>query len=140
MIIRPGIQPTDAQSIIDFYKTMYGEMHVVTCNVCNTDLCIEIAGNIEGQAMHPNGYTVIPISDKLLSTRVRLDGMMGYQCLCGNDTRANIIEEALSPTGAMHPHEVAAIHKQMAAVRYKPDIKQKGNKQIRETFTVERIQ
>lgn len=139
MILRPQLEPTDNQSVLDYYKEHYGEVHILTCNKCKEDLGIEIKGEVSGIVMNKNGFSVLPFGDRLLSSRVRSDGSMGYQCICGNDTRGTEVEEALSPTGTFLPHEVHAIEQKQVEIGWKPKIKVKGNKEIHETFTRERI-
>ena len=139
MILRPQLEVTDHQSVLDYYMQHYDEVHIVSCNKCKEDLGIEIRGEVSGYKMNTNGFTVLPFGDMMLASRVRTDGSMGYQCRCGNDTRGTEIEEALSPNGTFLPHEVQAIKDQQVRVGWKPKVKTKGNKQIHETFTRERI-
>lgn len=144
MILRPEIKPTDGQEVIDYYLARSDELDVLTCDKCGEDLAIEIKGyhpDLDSPALRPNdnGYVVIPVSDKLLASRVRLDGLCGYQCVCGNDTRANPIEEAASPAAGFMPHEIAKAQQEMSKAKWKPLVKQEDNKQRRETFTAERI-
>lgn len=142
MILRPQLEPTDHQSVLDYYKQNYGEVHILSCNKCKSDLGIEIRGEVFGSnayKVNTNGYTVLPFGNTLLASRVRTDGTMGYQCSCGNDTRGTAIEEELSPTGSFLPHEVAAIVEKQFEIGWKPKLKVKGNKEIHETFTRERV-
>lgn len=139
MILRPQLEPTDHQSVLDYYLAHYTEVHVLTCNKCHADLGIEVRGEVSGLKMNENGFCVLPFGENLLSSRVRSDGSMGYQCMCGNDTRGTEIEEALSPAGTFLPHEVHAIQQKQIEIGWKPKIKRKGNKEIHETFTRERI-
>lgn len=80
MILRPQLEPTDHQSVLDYYIEHYAEVHIVSCNECGTDLAIEIRGEVSGYKLNDYGFTVLPFGDSLLSSRVRLDGSMGYQC------------------------------------------------------------
>lgn len=80
MILRPQLEPTDHQSVLDYYLAHYSEVHIVTCNKCGVDLAIEIRGEVSGYKMNDLGFTVLPFGDNLLSSRVRTDGTMGYQC------------------------------------------------------------
>lgn len=139
MILRPQLEHHDDQSVLDYYLDHYDEVHIITCNKCKEDLGIEIKGAIPGYQPNDKGYTILPLGEQLLSSRVRTDGSMGYQCRCGNDTRGTQVEEELSPTGTFLPHEVAAIHQRYAEVGWKPKVKVKGNKEVHETFTRERI-
>lgn len=139
MILRPEILPTDHQSVLDYYTEHYSEVHILSCNTCKEDLGIEIKGEISGYAMNSLGFTVLSFGDNLLSSRVRTDRSMGYQCKCGNDTRGTKIEEALSPEGTFLPHEVHAIQQKQVEIGWKPKVKIKGSKEIHETFTRERV-
>lgn len=148
MILRPQLEPTDHQSVLDYYLENYGEVHIVSCDKCKNDLALEIRGEVFGQSsykVNEAGYTVLPFGDQLLASRVRTDEhtpgirMMGYQCACGNDTRGSAIEEELSPTGSFLPHEVAAIKNKYRTSGYKPKFKRKGQIETHESFSRERI-
>lgn len=139
MILRPQLEPTDHQSVLDYYIAHYSEVHIITCNKCKSDLGIEIRGVVSGYKVNDNGFTVLGFGENLLASRVRSDGSMGYQCVCGNDTRGTELEEAMSPQGTFLPHEVAAIKQRQVEIGWKPKIKIKGNKEVHETFTRERI-
>lgn len=139
MILRPQLAPTDPQAVLDYYKEHYDEVHILTCNECKADLAIEVRGNVSGYVRNDYGFTVLPVGEKLLASRVRTDNSMGYQCRCGNDTRGNEIEEALSPQGTFMPHEVHAIKQKYIEIGHTPNIKAKGNKEVHETFTRERV-
>lgn len=90
MILRQQLEPTDHQSVLDYYLTNYGEVHIITCSKCGTDLGIEIRGEVfnnnAGYKVNEAGFTVLPFGDNLLASRVRTDEyepgkpMMGYQC------------------------------------------------------------
>lgn len=80
MILRPQLEPTDHQSVLDYYLANYSEVHIVTCNKCGNDLAIEIRGEVSGYKANEFGFTVLPFGDNLLSSRFRTDGSMGYQC------------------------------------------------------------
>jgi hypothetical protein len=138
VILRPEIEPTE-QEVVDYYKAHYDEVHVVSCTKCGEDLAVEVRGDVPGLRRNDNGCTVIPISEKLLSSRVRLDGLSGYQCLCGNDTRSNAFEEEASPRGEFLPHEVERARRKMDEAKWKPLVRNQGNKQHRETFVAERV-
>lgn len=90
MILRPQLDPTDHQSVLDYYLENYSEVHIITCSKCGADLGIEIRGEVfnnnGGYKVNDAGYTVLPFGDALMSSRVRTDEhtpgirMMGYQC------------------------------------------------------------
>ena len=74
---------------IEYYKSRYDEVHLVTCNKCNNHLAVEVRGGVDMayDDTHPEGRVVIPLSYKdhpqkmaLLSWRPRLDGQVGYLC------------------------------------------------------------
>jgi hypothetical protein len=139
MILRPQLEPTDHQAVLDYYTAHYQEVHILSCNKCKEDLGIEIRGEISGYKMNDNGFTILPFGANLLASRVRSDSSMGYQCMCGNDTRGTALEEEMSPQGTFLPHEVFAIHQKQAEIGWKPKVKIKGNKEVHETFTRERV-
>ena len=137
----------DASKVVQFYLDHFNEVHTVTCNKCSTLLAVMVAdpiADVQGTlpAPHANGLVVVPVDDGFLGSRLRLDGVMGFQCgavvvskesqapeLCLNDTRLTYIEEEESPSGQMLPHEVAAIQE-----RHQTDYEP-----AEETFTVERV-
>ena len=141
MIIRPQLEPTDEQSVLSYYINSYPEVHIITCNKCKEDIGIEVlSGDIGHIKANANGYVVLPFGDRLLSSRVRTDGVMGYQCVCGNDTRGNQVEERISPDGTFLPHEVAAIQTEYELTGYKQPITHRGKKEYHDkTFIRERI-
>lgn len=139
MILRPHLEPTDSQSVLNYYIDQYDEVHLVVCDKCKSDLGIEVKGEIAGYRVNEKGYTVLGFGDKLLASRVRLDGTMGYQCVCGNDTRGTQLEQELSPNGTFLPHEVAAIREAQDKKKWRPKLKVKGNKETHETFIRERV-
>ena len=84
MIITPEATQHTPTVMIDFYKKHFAVIHAVTCKVCKNTLAIELShpltNDVLGLKPHPNGIFVLPIDDKLMASRIRLDGMMGYQC------------------------------------------------------------
>lgn len=90
MILRPQLEVTDHQSVLNYYLENYSEVHIITCDKCGTDLGIEIRGEVfnnnGGYKVNEAGFTILPFGDNLLSSRVRTDEylpghrMMGYQC------------------------------------------------------------
>lgn len=82
-------QDDNVQKQIDYYKSRYDEVAVITCNKCKTVVAVEVKGGVDqaGDPSHPEGRQVIPISYPdhpykmaLTSHRVRLDGQIGYEC------------------------------------------------------------
>lgn len=139
MILTPEIDTSTVKGAVAYYKTLHDEIYVLICNKCRSELAVEVKGNVAGQPTNDLGFTVLPVGNQLLGSRPRLDGVMGYSCICGNDTRANPIEESLSPSGAFMPHEVHAIKEKMARTNFKPLQKIRGNRHTIETFTRVRI-
>jgi hypothetical protein len=104
---------------------------------------------------HHQGRRRITLGDeeypggRLLSHRRRLDGVMGYRCICGNNTIASAPELGNVPTvtnpagisaiPVIEPHHEAAVRLAIARSGYKPDVEVVGNKTRIESFTVERI-
>lgn len=107
---------------IDFYKNHYATVELVQCMECKSDLCLELTGLIgAGLGLSPNamGVVVIPLNEKLLSTRIRLDEtgtgepMRGYQCACGNDSRVSEQEIEAGVTAGQQPTETDPFTKHM---------------------------
>lgn len=145
-----------AQEVLDFYlkDKKYTKVQIVRCNRCGSDLCLEIlnpaqVGTFFGQHHEGMQRVVLGSSGPLLSSRKRLDGLMGYRCACGNNTIIAEIEKGIVPqvkAPVMHiptiePHHEAMIKLQMSKNGHKPDLEVLENgKFIRhETFTVERL-
>lgn len=145
-----------AKEVIDFYKTdkQYSEVHIVRCDKCGADLCLEVLNpNEVGRhfGSHHRGMRriVLGSSGPLLSSRKRLDGLMGYRCICGNNTIIADIEKGIVPQlkgpvthiPTIEPHHEAMIKLHMAKNHHQPDIeKSDDGKTIRhETFTVEKL-
>lgn len=84
------ISENDVVPAMNFYKTQFSHVAVITCLSCNTPLAFELAGSLTGDlfGFKPNdlGQIIIPVGNHLLSSRVRLDEhhlgqrMMGYHC------------------------------------------------------------
>ena len=143
MIVKPEATHHNPKTMVAFYKKHFADVHIVSCNKCRNSLAIELShpysNDLLGLLPNALGIIVLAVDEKLLSHRVRLDGMIGYQCICGNDTRASEIEEALSPNGDFHPHEVAAIHEEFANRNWQAPIKHINGKEHRGSFVVERV-
>ena len=87
MILSSEVTATDAAQMLDFYKQHFAVVELVSCGKCGSLLAFEcMGGESMGMAQNELGKYVIPIGDKLLSHRVRLDEaptgerMVGYQC------------------------------------------------------------
>lgn len=151
----PDITST-AQEVINFYLNdpQYSEVHIVRCDKCNADLCLEVLNPAEVGAHfagHHRGMRriVLGTDGPLLSSRKRLDGLMGYRCMCGNNTIIAEIEKGLIPQAkapiahipTIEPHHEQLIKLQMAKNHHVPDIEKSldGKKIRHETFSVERL-
>lgn len=150
MIIGSQVNPQDVEEMLLFYKQQFAVVEVVTCTKCKSFLAFECAGG-DGMGLAPNelGKYVIPIGDKLLAHRVRLDEnqegerMVGYQCACGNNSKLCDAEKGLVPVGQtlvqLSPFEKFKIAEQIRAdKKYKPNFKRTGNKKLIDGFAVER--
>lgn len=73
------------------------------------------------------GTFVVGIVGKLLSYRQRLDGIIGYQCICGNDNMWSKIETDNIPhshrMSVLTPDDMFAVQAQIAATKYVPNVK-----------------
>lgn len=151
MILSSQTNESDVEQMLAFYKQQFAVVDLVSCSACKSFLAFECAGG-ESMGIAPNelGKFIIPIGDKLMSHRVRLDEaptgerMVGYQCECGNDTRIASVERGLVPVGGMQTalspfekHQIAG--KIRADRKHKPDFKKVGNIKHYESFQVERV-
>ena len=123
MILSSETNYNDAEQMLQFYKQHFAVVEIVSCGKCGSLLAFECAGG-DSMGLAPNelGKYVIPIGDKLLSHRVRLDEaptgerMVGYQC--GNmipnpsyETDKASFEMELAAYEAQHKKDVAAAKK-----------------------------
>lgn len=151
MILSSQTDANDAEQMLQFYKKNFATVDVVHCLKCESILAFECAGG-DGMGIAPNemGKYVIPVGDKLISHRVRLDEtptgerMVGYQCECGNDTRIAEAERGMVPVGkfqsSLSPFEKHQIADKIRGdKKYKVKFKKQGNRKIMETFAVERV-
>ena len=142
-----------AQEVIDYYMKNYPQVQIVRCDSCGSDLCLEvlIPSEVErNKQFHHDGFRrVVLEGSPLLSSRRRLDGVMGYECKCGNNTLNASVELGLIPhvknasgpemIPQIEPHHEAMVRIETAKQHYKPDVEVTGDKTRIETFTVERI-
>lgn len=151
MILSSQTNEADVEQMLAFYKQQFAVVDLVSCSACKSFLAFECVGG-ESMGIAPNelGKFIIPIGEKLMSHRVRLDEaptgerMVGYQCECGNDTRIAEVERGLVPVGglrtALSPFEKHQISNKIKADRkHKPDFKKVGNIKHYESFQVERV-
>ena len=147
-----------AKETLEFYLSSanYTEVYIVRCDACGNDLCLEVlepATQHKYMETHHQGRRRITLGfdeapdGYLLSHRKRLDGAMGYQCICGNDTIISPAEKTLSrkaPSGKrfippLEPHQEAFFRAKQARSNFKPDVEENGDSLRVETFTVERL-
>lgn len=151
MILSSQTSESDVEQMLHFYKQHFAVVEVVSCSACKSFLAFEcMGGESMGMAQNELGKYIIPIGDKLLSHRVRLDEaptgerMVGYQCECGNDTRIADVERGIVPVGqmqtALSPFEKHQIAEKIRAKRgHKANFKKVGNIKHFESFQVERV-
>jgi hypothetical protein len=130
---REAAQKKEAAELVEFYKENYDFVQLVQCKKCGADLCLWVLDRNQVQAnmvAHHMGLRRIVIGNNLLGSRKRLDGAMGYQCICENDSRLSPIErgiiEAQPWTGgtvpAIDPHLEAKIKQKIVATNFKPEL------------------
>ena len=150
-------EQTDQQTI-DFYVQNYPEVEVVACDSCKQDMCLwyldpKMAGRFS--QMHHRGMQRVTLSGALLATRKRLDGHMGYQCICGNDSRLGSAEVGIVPvlkrdasgqvvnpdeSLEVYPHHEAAVKLIMARDGDRTKIEDlKGGEQVIDGFIHRRL-
>ncbi len=146
------------QETLDFYlnSSDYAEVYLVKCNGCGQDMCLEVlepATQHQFAETHHEGRRRITLGFEdapdgyLLSHRKRLDGAMGYECICGNTTIIAESEQGLArkhPSGGdylppLEPHQVAKFRANLAKAQIAPDIEANGDVTRIESFTVERL-
>ena len=143
----------EAKATIDYYLKNYPQVQIVRCNKCKKDLCLEV---LDPSAIpkyslshHQSMRRIELAGSPLLSSRKRLDGVMGYRCRCGNNTINSKVELGLlphvdNPNGpamipTIEPHHEAMVRLEIANQHYKPDVEVTGDETRIETFTVKRI-
>lgn len=139
---------------LEYYlgSSEYTEVHIVRCDQCKADLCLEVLDPKQvhmWKATHHQGRRRITLGDSMMSHRKRLDGVMGYKCICGNNTINSSVElgelpTVKSPSGPaaipiIEPHHEAAVRNRMARENYKADTETNGAFTRIESFTIERI-
>ena len=131
-----------AEDTVDFYLKSYPFVQIVKCLNCNEDLCLWVLDPTQvkkNMHVHPLGLRRIQVSNSLFSTRKRHDGVMGYLCACGNDSRLSSIEKNIVPTAKGiippdEPHIEALVKKKMLAENYSPKIELIDGKEVIEGF------
>lgn len=101
----PKQDKAELQAMADFYSKQHGEVYFVRCLHCDRVIAVEVSmagGNIPQRNRQIYGY-----QELFVTTRTRLDKtpagrpMVGYQCVCGNDTRLGKHERGEVPTSTM---------------------------------------
>ena len=137
-----AVSLASAEDTVDFYLNSYEFVQITKCLNCDADLCLWIldkARTRQNMQVHHLGLRRIQLSESLRSTRKRHDGVMGYYCACGNDSRLSSIEKGLVPTAtgiipSDEPHIEALVKKKMLAENYTPKVEIIDNKEIVEDF------
>lgn len=127
MILSSQTSEADVEQMLAFYKQQFAVVEVVSCSQCKNFLAFEcFGGESMGIAQNELGKYIIPIGDKLMSHRVRLDEaptgerMVGYQC-------GNMIPNPEFPAAkAAYEEELAAYE---ADYKKKVDAVKKNKKQ-----------
>jgi hypothetical protein len=135
----------DPKETIKFYSATSNVVRLVSCNRCNSPLCLWILDEKQqraNQQLHAEGLRRITIGGSLLSSRLRLDGQVGYRCKCGNNSIINDAEKGIVPqihydqNGVVmnpetsldiQPHHVAAYQQRVQKASWEPNIIQHGN-------------
>lgn len=125
------------QDIIDFYTKNYRRVEITRCYSCEAVMCLWILEDSSVQtnfSIHHQGLRRIEVGNSMLSTRKRHDGVMGYQCKCGNNSLLSAVEKGIVPTSNNpnailfdQPHTKMLVEKKMIAEGYKPDVTSLGD-------------
>lgn len=100
MLQATHIEKETEEQNVKFYTDNYPEVELVTCSKCKTKLCLWFLDPAMAQRFeqnHHRGMQRVVLSAKLRSTRKRLDGHMGYECRCGNNSILAKVEEGIVP-------------------------------------------
>ncbi len=142
MLQATHIEKETEDQAVKFYVDRYPEVQLVTCGKCKKDLCLwyldpQMAPRF--LANHHRGMQRVTLSGALRSTRKRLDGRMGYKCVCGNDSILAEVEEGIVPqlkinqlgqvmnpeqSLDVYPHHEAAVKLVMAKFGDKAKVKE----------------
>lgn len=100
------ISSDELEEYLDWYKENSSEINEIICPKCKNRGAIEIAMNDYSSdsffgeksiKRHPEGRFIVYIDSYFLSSRCRLDGEIGLECVCGNDTRWSTEELEVIP-------------------------------------------
>ena len=141
------LEKAETPKLKEYYTgNIASETYLVHCNKCDSIIALEyLPSDLNKQVpenMHTEKRQLVEVGSKLLAYRVRLDGIMGYQCICGNDSRVSAIEESVLPVGLnaqVKPHQREEILNKMQEDNYKPNVVVDGNITTLEGFSLERV-
>lgn len=131
-------QKKEAKEIVKYYKDNFDFVQLVSCENCKADLCLWVLDRDQVQpnmVNHHLGLRRIAVGNNLMSSRKRLDGAMGYECICGADTRLSPIEKGIleetpwygGTVPAIDPHVEAKIKQKIIATNFQPEVKDLGH-------------
>lgn len=134
-------QKNEAKEIVKYYKDNFDFVQLVKCTACEADLCLWVLDKSQVQSNMTNhhlGLRRIVIGNNLLASRKRLDGAMGYQCICGAESRLSPIEKGIleeqpwygGTVPAIDPHVEAKIKQKIIATNFKPDVQDLGDDEM----------
>lgn len=103
----------DVKAVTAWYKKNATDTVQVRCLGCGEIIAIEAQMPGRYDKNHTGGYIVVPLNDKLLSYRKRIDATMGYSCVCGNSTILLPEEAELRGAVAIPPHVEDRIKKKI---------------------------
>jgi hypothetical protein len=113
----PARSGEDVTEVTGWYKKHAEKVNQIKCDKCGRIIAIEakMPNVIDGR--HPEGMTVVPLNDLLLSYRRRADMTMGFSCECGNNTILLPEEAELRGAMSVAPHVEARIKDRIAQNR-----------------------
>lgn len=104
LVDAPAMALEELKKIKAWYKKNANDTVTITCLNCNSVIAIEAQMPNRIERTHVDGYTVVPVDGKLMSYRIRLDGSMGYSCICGNSNILLPEENNLRGQFSVAPH------------------------------------
>lgn len=157
MLHATHIETETNEQNIQYYLDNYPEVEIVSCAKCKKQLCLWYLDPTQVQAhfgSHHRGMQRVTLSGRLLSSRKRLDGHMGYECACGNDSRLAELEDGIVPVQKfnkdgkllnpdvsleVYPHHEAAVKLLMARDGDKASVRKYKSKTTIDGFVHERL-
>lgn len=108
------------------------EVYLITCGKCDSDMCLWLyrPSFVNDKAeLHFSRrmHRIVSPSGLLRTTTKRIDGVMGYQCWCGSDSRTFPVEERFlghNPDGSQpsrDEYDAKAIKDKMKEEAYEPE-------------------